>query len=89
MGRARRRCACRSRPGWTCGASDELRTGADARLLVKLADGSAVKLGESAQLRLATLQTRKDNVFVSAMSVLQAGSGHRVRAALGPAMHCR
>ena len=52
-------------------ASDELRTGADARLLVKLADGSSVKLGESAQLRLATLQTRKDNVFVSAMNVLQ------------------
>ena len=58
-------------PGMDLRVSDELRTGADARLLVKLADGSAVKLGESAQLRLATLQTRKDNVFVSAMNVLQ------------------
>jgi hypothetical protein len=58
-------------PGMALQANDELRTGADARLLVKLADGSSVKLGETAQLRLATIQTRKDNVFVSAMNVVQ------------------
>jgi len=57
-------------PGMSLQANDELRTGADARLLVKLAEGSAVKLGENAQLRLPTLQTRKDNVFVSAMNVV-------------------
>ena len=39
-------------PGASLRSNDTLRTGADARLLVKLADGSAVKLGENAQLRL-------------------------------------
>jgi hypothetical protein len=58
-------------PGMPLRANDELRTGADARLLVKLADGSSVKLGEAAQLRLATIRTGSDNVFVSAMNVLQ------------------
>jgi hypothetical protein len=58
-------------PGMGLQANDELRTGADARILVKLADGSAVKLGEAAQLRLATIQTRRDSVFVSAMNVVQ------------------
>lgn len=57
-------------PGMTLQASDELRTGANARLLLKLAEGSQVKLGENAQLRLATIETRKDNVFASAMNVL-------------------
>jgi ferric-dicitrate binding protein FerR (iron transport regulator) len=58
-------------PGMGLQSSDALRTGVDARILVKLADGSSVKLGENAQLQLATIATRKDNVFVSAMSVLQ------------------
>ncbi len=57
-------------PGMPLQANDELRTGGDARLLVKLVEGSSVKLGENAQLRLTTLQTRQDNVFASAMSVL-------------------
>ena len=58
-------------PGMGLQSNDALRTGADARLLVKLADGSSVKLGENAQLQLATIATRRDNVFVSAMNVLQ------------------
>ena len=58
-------------PGMGLQSNDQLRTGADARLLVKLADGSSVKLGENAQLQLAAIATRQDNVFVSAMSVLQ------------------
>jgi len=58
-------------PGMSLQADDELRTGADARLLVKLADGSSVKLGEAAQLRLATIRTRPDSVFVSALNVIQ------------------
>ena len=57
-------------PGMGLQSNDALRTGADARLLVKLADGSSVKLGENAQLRLATIQTRRDNVFESAMNVI-------------------
>jgi hypothetical protein len=58
-------------PGMGLQSNDRLRTGADARLLVKLADGSSVKLGENAQLQLATIATRRDSVFVSAMNVLQ------------------
>ena len=58
-------------PGMALQAADELRTGANARLLLKLAEGSSVKLGENARLRLAAIETRKDNVFVSAMNVLQ------------------
>jgi hypothetical protein len=58
-------------PGMGLQANDELRTGADARLLIKLAEGSSVKLGENGQLNLAAIATRKDNVFTSAMSVLQ------------------
>jgi hypothetical protein len=57
-------------PGMPLQSNDELRTGADARLLVKLAEGSSVKLGENAQLRLPTIQTRRDGVFQSAMNVL-------------------
>jgi cell division septation protein DedD len=51
-------------------ADDKIVTGANARLLVKLAEGSSVKLGENAQLRIADVRTRGDNVFVAAMSVL-------------------
>ena len=58
-------------PGMPLRSSDDLRTGANARLLLKLAEGSSVKLGENARLKLAAIETRKDNVFVSAMSVLQ------------------
>jgi hypothetical protein len=54
-------------------ANDELRTGANARLLLKLAEGSLVKLGENAQLKFTAAQTRKDGVFVAAMNVLQGG----------------
>lgn len=57
-------------PGMALAPDDELRTGANARLLVKLAEGSSVKLGEHAQLRIAQAQLRKDNVFASTMNVL-------------------
>ena len=57
-------------PGMTLQSDDDLRTGTNARLLLKLAEGSAVKLGENAQLRLAKVQMRRDNVFASTMNVL-------------------
>jgi hypothetical protein len=57
-------------PGMTLQSDDDLRTGTNARLLLKLAEGSAVKLGENAQLRLANVQMRRDNVFASTMNVL-------------------
>ncbi len=51
-------------------ATDKVVTGANARLLVKLAEGSSLKLGENAQLRIGDLRTREDNVFAAAMNVL-------------------
>lgn len=57
-------------PGMALAPDDDLRTGANARLLVKLAEGSSVKLGENAQLRIAQVQLRKDNVFASTMNLL-------------------
>jgi hypothetical protein len=57
-------------PGMALESADELRTGANARLLLKLAEGSAVKLGENAQLKLANVQMRRDNVFAATMNVL-------------------
>jgi hypothetical protein len=57
-------------PGMPVQSNDELSTGANARLLLKLAEGSAVKLGENAQLKLANVQMRRDNVFASTMNVL-------------------
>jgi hypothetical protein len=51
-------------------ANDKVVTGANARLLVKLAEGSSLKLGENAQLRIAEARTRGDNVFAAAMNVL-------------------
>jgi hypothetical protein len=52
-------------------ANDKVVTGANARLLVKLADGSSMKLGERAQLTIADVQTRRDNVFVASLRVLE------------------
>jgi hypothetical protein len=57
-------------PGAELQANDRVVTGANARLLVKLADGSSLKVGENAQIRIAAVRTRQDNVFVATMSVL-------------------
>lgn len=51
-------------------ASDELRTGAAARLYVKLAEGSLVKLGENASLRLSDLEPDRGGVFRAALNVV-------------------
>jgi hypothetical protein len=57
-------------PGMALAPDDDLRTGANARLLLKLAEGSSVKLGENAQLRIAQAQLRRDNVFASTLNLL-------------------
>jgi cell division septation protein DedD len=49
---------------------DQLYTGAGSRLVVKLSEGSLVKLGENASLRIAELQPSKD-LFKAVMSVLE------------------
>lgn len=51
---------------------DAVRTGANARLLVRLSEGSSVKLGENGVLHLDEIVTRKDDgVFAAALNVLQ------------------
>src|SRR3954469_19798418 len=50
-------------------AGDQVATGAGSRMLVKLADGSLVKLGENGQLRFAELNPAQD-LFRAALNVL-------------------
>ena len=57
-------------PGMELKSGDHLRTGADSRVLLRLGEGSAVKLGENAALRIAELAP-SDDVFRSAIRVLQ------------------
>lgn len=57
-------------PGMELKAGDQVRTGAGSRLLVRLAEGSLVKLGENASLTLAELAPSKD-LFKAAMRVLE------------------
>lgn len=56
--------------GMPLGAADELRTGPGARLYVKLAEGSLVKLGENASLRLLDLAPERAGVYRAALNVL-------------------
>src|SRR5438045_182704 len=57
-------------PGMELKAGDQLRTGAGSRLLVKLSEGSSVKLGENGSLRVAELAPAKD-IFKGALAVLE------------------
>jgi len=58
-------------PGMELQRADQLRTGANAKLLLKLGEGSLVKLGESGMLRLDRLADGNDKVFTAALNVLQ------------------
>src|SRR6266850_1233551 len=57
-------------PGMELRAGDQVVTGAGSRLLVKLADGSSVKLGENGQLRFAELSPSRE-LFKAALNVLE------------------
>jgi hypothetical protein len=57
-------------PGMELKSGDQLRTGAGSRLLVKLSEGSLVKLGENGSLRVAELSPTKE-LFKGALSVLE------------------
>jgi hypothetical protein len=50
---------------------DQLRTGANSRLLLRTADGSSVKLGENAVFSVDDLPSRPGNVFTASMNVLE------------------
>jgi hypothetical protein len=57
-------------PGMELRAGDQLVTGAGSRALVKLADGSLVKLGENGQLGFQELNPAAD-IFKAALNVLE------------------
>ena len=57
-------------PGMALQAGDQLRTGAGSRLLVKLSEGSLVKLGENGRLTIAAM-TPTQEVFRAALRVLE------------------
>jgi len=57
-------------PGMELRAGDQVVTGAGARLLIKLSEGSTVKLGENGQLRFAELAPGRD-LFRAALNVLE------------------
>lgn len=57
-------------PGMELRAGDRITTGNGSRVLVKLAEGSVVKLGENGTLRLTELQPAKE-LFKAALHVLE------------------
>lgn len=57
-------------PGQELKSRDRVQTGSDARVLLRLAEGSAVKLGENATLKLDGLGRREGRVFTAALDVL-------------------
>ena len=68
-------------PGMQLEARDKLRTGANARVRMRLAEGSAVKLGEKAEFVIERAQDR--GVFTAALSVI-AGAFRFTTNALAP-----
>ncbi len=58
-------------PGMELRDRDQLKTGANSRLLLMMADGSLVKLGEKGSLGLDAMRLRGDSVFEAAMKVAQ------------------
>jgi len=57
-------------PGMELRAGDRILTGKEARVLVKLSEGSTVKLGENGTLQLAELQPSRE-LFRAALQVLE------------------
>lgn len=58
-------------PGMGLRGGDELRTGAGARVYVKLAEGSLVKLGENASLRILEVAPERSGVFKALLHVIE------------------
>lgn len=56
-------------PGQALKNRDRIVTGADARVRLRLSEGSAVKLGENASLRVDALGVREGGVFTAALDV--------------------
>jgi hypothetical protein len=59
-------------PGMALRDRDRVRTGDNARILLRMAEGSAVKLGEKGSLLLDNMRMqRKENVFAATMKVFE------------------
>lgn len=58
-------------PGVELKSGDEVRTGAGARLYIRLAEGSLVKLGEKASLRIVDINPERGGFFAAALNVLE------------------
>lgn len=58
-------------PGMELRGGDEVKTGAGSRVYLKLAEGSLVKLGENASLRLLDLAVDRGGLFRAALHVLE------------------
>lgn len=56
-------------PGLALQSRDRIVTGTDARAVIQLAEGSAVKLGENARIDLNALGQRENRVFTAALDV--------------------
>jgi hypothetical protein len=64
-------------------SDDEVSTGVRSRLLLRLADGSTVKLGENGRLQLAdVVQRRKDNFLGATLRVIEGAFRFTTAAAL-------
>jgi hypothetical protein len=58
-------------PGMALRGGDEVRTGSGSRVYLKLAEGSLVKLGENASLRILELAPDRGGFFKAALDVLE------------------
>ena len=58
-------------PGMELKDGDQVRTGANSRLLVKLSEGSLVKLGENGHLRITEVNPQHDGIFKAALGVVE------------------
>jgi hypothetical protein len=58
-------------PGESLQNRDKVLTGAQSRLLIRLADGSTLKLGENTELRLNALDYRDDLLFTGAFELVR------------------
>jgi FecR protein/SPOR domain len=58
-------------PGMELRGGDEVKTGAGSRVYLKLAEGSLVKLGENASLRILEISPDRGGLFRAALNVLE------------------
>jgi hypothetical protein len=71
-------------PGMELIATDTLRTGAGARLYIKLAEGSIVRLGENARLQLLDLVPERSGLVKGVLDVLSGAFRFTTEAAAKP-----